>query len=124
MKHFNPSRSALRVAILYALVAGLQILLSRWLIAILVPNPDQRLLVETVEQLAFLVVITLLLYFLVRGELRAHARTENALQASEEQLSESEEQQRNIFDATVNGLIISDLDGRIVKANPAAWAMV
>ena len=124
MKRLRPSRSALRVAILYALVASLQILLSRWLITILVPDPDRRLVVETGEQLAFLVVITLLLYFLVRGELRAHARTENALHTSEEQLSESEEQQRSIFDATANGLIISDLDGRIVKANPAACAMV
>jgi PAS domain S-box-containing protein len=123
VKHLKPSRSALRVAILYALVASLQILLSRWLIAVLLPDPDQRLVVETFEQLAFLFVITLLLYFLVRGELWAHARTENALHASEEQLSESEEQQRNIFDATVDGLIISDLDGQIVKANPAACTM-
>jgi PAS domain S-box-containing protein len=124
VKRLKPSRSALRVAILCTLVVSLQILLSRWLIAILIPDPDRRLLVETVEQLAFLIAITLLLYFLVRGELRAHARTENALHTSEEQLSESEEQQRNIFDATANGLIISDLDGRIVKANPAACAMV
>lgn len=124
MKRLKPSRSALRVAILCTLVASLQILLSRWLITILVPDLDRRLVVETVEQLAFLVAITLLLYFLVRGELRAHARTENALHASEEQLSESEEQQRNIFDATVDGLIISDLDGQIVKVNPAACAMV
>ena len=124
MKRLKPSRSALRVAILCTLVASLQILLSRWLITTLVPGPGLRLLVETVEQLAFLIAITLLLYFLVRGELRAHARTENALHTSEEHLSESEEQQRNIFDATVDGLIISDLDGRIVKANPAACAMV
>jgi PAS domain S-box-containing protein len=124
VKRLKPSRSALRVATLCTLVASLQILLSRWLITILVPDPDRRLVVETVEQLAFLIAITLLLYFLVRGELRAHARTENALQTSEEQLSESEEQQRNIFDATANGLIVSDLDGRIVKANPAACAMV
>jgi signal transduction histidine kinase len=96
VKRLKPSRSALRVAILYALVASLQILLSRWLIGILVPDPDQRLLAETFEQLGFLVVITVLLYFLVRGELRAHARTENALHASEEQLSESEEQQRRV----------------------------
>jgi len=123
VKRLKPSRSSLRVAILCALVASLQILLSRWLITILVPGPDRRLVVETVEQLTFLIVITLLLYFLVRGELRAHARTENALHTSEEQLNESEEQQRDIFDATANGLIISDLDGRIVKANPAACAM-
>jgi PAS domain S-box-containing protein len=117
VKRLKPSRSALRVAILCTLVVSLQILLSRWLITILIPDPDQRLFVETVEQLAFLIAITLLLYFLVRSELRAHARTENALHTSEEQ-------QRDIFDATANGLIISDLDGRIVKANPAACAMV
>ncbi|MBN1811875.1 MAG: PAS domain S-box protein [Anaerolineae bacterium] len=123
MKRLKPSRSALRIAILYALVASLQILLSRWLITILVPDPDQRLLVETVEQLAFLVVVTLLLYFLVRGELRGRARTENALHTSEEQLSKNEDQQRSILDATVDGLIISDLDGRIVKANSAVCTM-
>jgi PAS domain S-box-containing protein len=117
VKRLKPSRSALRVAILCTLVVSLQILLSRWLITILVPDPDRRLVVETVEQLAFLIAITLLFYFLVRSELRAHARTENALHTSEEQ-------QRDIFDATANGLIISDLDGRIVKANPAACAMV
>jgi hypothetical protein len=78
VKRLKPSRSALRVAILCTLVVSLQILLSRWLIAILIPDSDRRLLVETVEQLAFLIAITLLLYFLVRGELRTHARTENA----------------------------------------------
>jgi PAS domain S-box-containing protein len=123
VRHLKPSRSALRIATLYALVAGLRILLSHWPVTALVPDPDQRLIVETAGQLVFLVTITLLLYFLVRGELRAHVRTANALHASEEQLSESEEQQRDIFDATANGLIISDLDGRIVKANPAACTM-
>ena len=71
MKHLKPSRSALRIAILYAFVAGLQILLFHWPITTLVSAPDQRLLVETFAQVVFLVVITLLLYFLVRGELRA-----------------------------------------------------
>ena len=123
MKHLKPSRSALRIATLYALAAGLWILLSHWSITILIPDPDRRLLVETFVQLFFLLVITLGLYFLVRGELRTYAHTGHALHASEERLSESEEQQRSILDATLDGLIVSDLDGRIVKANPVACTM-
>ncbi|HXZ03685.1 MAG TPA: PAS domain S-box protein, partial [Ktedonobacteraceae bacterium] len=42
---------------------------------------------------------------------------------AEQQLREKEEQYRGIFEATTDGLIISDWDGIIVEVNPAACRM-
>jgi PAS domain S-box-containing protein len=42
---------------------------------------------------------------------------------AEEQLREKEEQYRQVFEATSDGLIINDLHGYVVEANPAAWQM-
>ncbi|HEY9848282.1 MAG TPA: PAS domain S-box protein [Leptolyngbyaceae cyanobacterium] len=39
---------------------------------------------------------------------------------AEQQLQEREEQYRHIFEATKDGLIITDLDGLVIEANPAA----
>ena len=42
---------------------------------------------------------------------------------AEEQLREKEEQYRSVFEATSDGLIIRDMDGYVVEANPAACSM-
>ena len=42
---------------------------------------------------------------------------------AEEQLHEKEEQYRSVFEATSDGLIIRDMDGYVVEANPAACSM-
>ena len=42
---------------------------------------------------------------------------------AEEQLREREEQYRGVFEATYDGLIITDLDGFLVEVNPASCSM-
>jgi PAS domain S-box-containing protein len=42
---------------------------------------------------------------------------------AEQQLREKEEQYRRVFEATRDGLIINDLNGYVIEANPAAWEM-
>ncbi|HWZ17974.1 MAG TPA: PAS domain S-box protein, partial [Ktedonobacteraceae bacterium] len=42
---------------------------------------------------------------------------------AELQLREREEQYRSVFEATSDGLIIRDMDGYVVEANPAAYSM-
>jgi len=42
---------------------------------------------------------------------------------AEQQLREREEQYRSVFEATSDGLIIRDMDGYVVEANPAACSM-
>jgi PAS domain S-box-containing protein len=42
---------------------------------------------------------------------------------AEQKLREKEEQYRSVFEATSDGLIIRDMDGYVVEANPAAYIM-
>ena len=51
------------------------------------------------------------------------ARDISARKRAEKRLRERDEQYRSIFDATSDGIIISDMDGAVVEANPAACAM-
>ncbi len=46
-----------------------------------------------------------------------------AAQESAHALREREEQYRSIVESTTDALIITDLDGNVVEANPAAWMM-
>ncbi len=50
-------------------------------------------------------------------------RMRQSKRQAEEQLREREEQYRSIFEATSDGLIIRDMDGFVVEANPAACNM-
>lgn len=51
------------------------------------------------------------------------ARDISARKHAEKRLRERDEQYHSIFEATSDGIIISDMDGHVVRANPAACAM-
>jgi len=51
------------------------------------------------------------------------ARDISERKRSEKRLRERDEQYRSIFEATSDGIIINDMDGFVVEANPAACAM-
>lgn len=51
------------------------------------------------------------------------ARDVSERKRTEKRLRERDEQYRSIFDATSDGIIINDMDGSVVEANPAACAM-
>jgi PAS domain S-box-containing protein len=60
------------------------------------------------------------------GALRAAASTLSAAvhrQRAEDQLREQQAQYRQVFDATGDGLVITDMDMRLVRANPAFYRM-
>ncbi len=54
---------------------------------------------------------------------RAKLRAERLRQSSVAELRASEEYHRRIFESVTDGLLIFDVDGRIVEANPAACRM-
>lgn len=76
----------LRVVLPYVLVSGLWILLSDKLLPNLVTDPEARVLWSIIKGLTFVVVTATLLASLLRVELTARERTENALRESEERL--------------------------------------
>lgn len=81
------SRAALQVSLLYAVVAGLWLTFSDWLLAFFIPNPDQRLTLATYQGWVLVVVTTLLLYFLLNREHRRRDQLAKTLQESQRALS-------------------------------------
>ena len=72
-------------------------------------------------------IISLVLFGVARSEAQARSeaeRTAAELRTSEEALRESESRLRRLVDANIIGIIIADLDGRIIEANDAFLAIV
>jgi PAS domain S-box-containing protein len=72
-------------------------------------------------------IISLVLFGVARSEAQARSAAEHAaseLRVSEEALRESESRLRRLVDANIIGIIIADLDGRIIEANDAFLGIV
>lgn len=77
---------ALRIALLYALLAGGWIAVSDHLVAQLALSPETRERLSVLKGWAFVAVTALLLFGLLRREFAARRNTETALRRSQEQL--------------------------------------
>lgn len=80
-------RTALRIALLYALLAGIWIFLSDRLLAGLPLDPQQFTRLQTFKGWAFVVASPLLIFLLLYQELRRREMTAEALRESERRLS-------------------------------------
>jgi PAS domain S-box-containing protein len=80
------NQGILRIVLPYVVFAGLWILLSDRLLAALVSDADTRTLWSIYKGLAFVIVTAALLASLLRMELMAREKTQNALRESEERL--------------------------------------
>lgn len=107
----------LRVVLVYAVFAGLWILLSDRLVGWLFTDPAQLVLASTVKGWLFVVVTTLLLYALIRG-LR-----DQVLAGAREQLAAQEEKARThallaaIADNSSDAIFAKDRQGRYLMVN-------
>ncbi len=80
------NQGIVRIVLPYVVFAGLWILLSDRLLAVLVTDPDTRTLWSIYKGLAFVIVTAALLTSLLRMELMAREKAQNALRESEERL--------------------------------------
>jgi PAS domain S-box-containing protein len=120
MSHLSPEPSStpklyipLRIIALYVLFGSLWILLSDRLLAALVSDPGLLSRVQTLKGWFYVVVTAALLYELIRRDIIAMLRSEQALQ-------ENEERYRSLFENSIDAVLLTLPDGTILAANPAA----
>ena len=108
----GPVGSAVRIVFVYAVVAGLWILVSDTLSRAMTVDPDLLTAVAIVKGVLFVVVTSTLLFVQIRGDF---AR----LQASADRLRESEQRFRHVVDVSPVPMSLSDTNGNITLANQA-----
>ncbi len=111
----SASRVALRLALLFALIAGLWTFLSDFLLRSLITDPRLLFWLDTLKDEAFVVVTALLLYCLLRRELQRLERRDEQIRDIERRLH----LQSTTLESAANAIVITDREGRIGWVNPA-----
>jgi len=110
----NGTRSAFRIVLYYFLFGIFWIVVSDRLLELFVPDPHRISVLQTYKGWAFVFAGSLLIYFIILRELRARARTEHDLRASEEKY-------RTLIETANDAVFIIDAEtGTILDANKMA----
>ena len=121
-----PARLAFRASLIYALVAGLWILLSGRALIAFVADPDTRSKLEIYKGWAFVVVTAGLLYLTLRNQLRQWEKEAAERKQAEAALSESDERFHALLEQAVDAFLCMTARGgfSMPTAAPAkAWVM-
>ncbi|MCS7060297.1 MAG: PAS domain-containing sensor histidine kinase [Anaerolineae bacterium] len=108
---------ALRLAVLYTLVAGLWIVFSDYLLGLFVSDLDVLTSLQSVKGLAFVLVMAAILAAERLSAERAAAHAAADLQKAEYKF-------RSMFSAAPVGIFRADAEGRYLDANPAFASML
>ena len=115
---------ALKVALIYVIVAGVWILLSDELLKAFVSSPTERTDLSIVKGLGFVLVTGGLLYLAVRRLLRQWEHEVEQHRQAEAAQKDSEERYRRLFAVQNDAVILLDgQSNRILEVNPAAEKM-
>jgi len=106
----------LRVALLYAIFGGLWILLSDRLLAALIPDVATLSAAQTYKGWVFVLASAFLIFFLLRRDLILSQTAENNWR-------ESRDHYRQLFENSIDAVLLTAPDGSIYAANPAACRM-
>lgn len=115
MKYFLTRLDA-RIALVYAFFSGLWILLSDRLLESLVTDSAVLTDMQTYKGAVFVLLSSLLIFWLLRRELNLRAITEG-------RVSESEERYRQLFENSIDAILLTEPGGSVHAANPAACRM-
>jgi len=111
---------ALRTSLIYAGVAAVWILLSGRTLTALVSDPATLGRLEIYKGWAFVAVTALLLYTLLRSQLRRVEEEVMERRRAEEALRESEAKFRSYVENSTMAVFVADKEHRIIHCNPAA----
>ncbi|MDV2989466.1 MAG: PAS domain S-box protein [Dehalogenimonas sp.] len=110
------SLSPLTITLIYLVVSVIWIVFSDRFVAMIVSDPGSIASLQTFKGLGFVVITAALLFFLIRSSM-------SRLRRSNQLLKQAEEKLRVMFDALTQGVVVTDLNGKIVEFNPAAFRM-
>jgi hypothetical protein len=79
--------SALRISLIYACFAGVWIWLSNWALPLVFPDPTHQILFQSVKGSAFSIVTSLLLYLLIKRDVRAREALTSKIELEAERLT-------------------------------------
>lgn len=117
MTMLEPKRIALRTSLLYAVVAGLWILLSDRALEAVGAEGHVLTLWQSVKGGLFVVVTAGLLYASLRAQLRSQVENIEALRKAEEARARSLAMMASTIESTADGILVVDNGGRIELAN-------
>jgi PAS domain S-box-containing protein len=121
MRDLKP-RAALLLALTYALIAGLWIFLSNRLLTEFTTDPRLLIHLDTIKDVALVVVTALLLYVLLRRELQRLKLRDAQIRETQADLRESEQRlsmETTALQSAANAVMITDREGRITWTNSA-----
>ena len=111
------SSPAARIAILYTVTAGLWIVFSDRILALLIVDPNVLTSLQSLKGIAFVLVMAILLYAERLSSDRSSAR-------SAEALKQAERKYHTMFSSAPIGIFQATPDGKYLDANPAFAAML
>ena len=112
----NPTLTASKIALIYALVSVVWILFSDQLLAATVTSVETITAIQMAKGWTFVLATSVLIFFLMRQEMRRFFEADEAQRASESNFKLLVENSRDFI------LFIRREDGRILEANTAASA--
>ncbi|MGE5258093.1 MAG: PAS domain S-box protein [Hyphomicrobiales bacterium] len=112
--HHHPTRTAFKIALIYALISVAWILFSDQLLAATATSVRTLTVMQMVKGWAFVLTTSVLIFYLMRQEMSRFFKADEAQRASEANFRLLVENSRDII------LFIRRADGRILEANSAA----
>ncbi len=100
----------LEIVLVYFIVSAIWIFLSDNIVWTLIEDPSVRYNISVVKGLAFIILTTILLYYLVKKGF-------DSLNSSQNSLRKSERRIRVMIERAPYGIIESDDSGKIIRAN-------
>ena len=115
------SRIAFKVALIYVIVAGLWVLFSDQLMALLARGEDTKwMAISLVKGLGFVIVTGILLNLLLKHWLKQWAQELEQRKRAETTQMESEERYKALFERSLECVFLADFEGNFLEANQAA----
>lgn len=116
--------AVLKVVVPYVVIAGLWILFSDLVLAMLVPDASIRMDWSVAKGWFFVAVTAMLLIFLLQRELQKRERNEAALRENAEQIRHQQNLLKAVTEGTNDAVYVKDLNGRYLLINSGAIRMV